>query len=113
VSDLDRQFGDLPVGLRKILLNMIHDFALPSLSVVVVLIRVQWHDVVARIIAGAGRMLRSEKPVFSEMEKLIPDNDVICQTGKPHALSRIAHAFLVGNHDKCPQAGAVMLASGH
>jgi len=92
--------------LRKILLNMIHDFALPSLSVVVVLIRVQWHDVVARIIAGAGRMLRSENPVFSEIEKLIPDNDVICQTGKPHALSRMAHAFLVGNHDEYPQAGS-------
>jgi hypothetical protein len=25
-SDLDRQFGDLPVGLRKILLIMIHGF---------------------------------------------------------------------------------------
>jgi hypothetical protein len=23
-SDLDRQFGDVPVGLRKILLSMIH-----------------------------------------------------------------------------------------
>jgi hypothetical protein len=27
VSDLDRQFGDMPVGLRKILLSMIHGFA--------------------------------------------------------------------------------------
>jgi hypothetical protein len=27
VSDLDHQFGDLPVGLRKILLSMIHGFA--------------------------------------------------------------------------------------
>ena len=26
-NDLDHQFGDLPVGLRKILLNMIHGFA--------------------------------------------------------------------------------------
>jgi hypothetical protein len=26
-SDLDRQFGDLPVGLRKILLSMIHGLA--------------------------------------------------------------------------------------
>ena len=26
-SDLDRQFGDLPVGLRKILLSIIHGFA--------------------------------------------------------------------------------------
>jgi hypothetical protein len=26
-SELDRQFGDLPVGLRKILLSMIHGFA--------------------------------------------------------------------------------------
>jgi hypothetical protein len=29
-SDLDRQFGDLPVGLRKILLSMIHGFARAS-----------------------------------------------------------------------------------
>ena len=27
VSDLDRQFGDVPVGLRKILLSLIHGFA--------------------------------------------------------------------------------------
>src|SRR5262249_46767944 len=27
VSDLDRQFGDMPVGLRKMLLSMIHGFA--------------------------------------------------------------------------------------
>ena len=27
VSDLDRQFGDVTVGLRKILLSMIHGFA--------------------------------------------------------------------------------------
>ena len=26
-SDLDRQFGDMPVSLRKILLSMIHGFA--------------------------------------------------------------------------------------
>jgi hypothetical protein len=26
-SDLDRQFGDVPVGLRKMLLSMIHGFA--------------------------------------------------------------------------------------
>jgi hypothetical protein len=26
-NDLDRQFGDVPVGLRKILLSMIHGFA--------------------------------------------------------------------------------------
>jgi hypothetical protein len=26
-NDLDRQFGDLPVGLRKLLLGMIHGFA--------------------------------------------------------------------------------------
>jgi hypothetical protein len=26
-SELDRQFGDLPVGLRKILLSMIHGLA--------------------------------------------------------------------------------------
>jgi hypothetical protein len=33
-SDLDRQFGDLPVGLRKILLSMIHGFARASPSLV-------------------------------------------------------------------------------
>jgi hypothetical protein len=32
---------------------------------------------------------------------LIPDNHVICQTGKPHALNRVAHAFLVGDHGEC------------
>jgi hypothetical protein len=32
-SDLDRQFGDLPVGLRKILLSMIHGFARAPLAV--------------------------------------------------------------------------------
>jgi hypothetical protein len=26
-SDLDRQFGDVPVGLRKVLLSMFHGFA--------------------------------------------------------------------------------------
>jgi hypothetical protein len=29
-SDLDRQFGDVPVGLRKMLLSMIHDLHAPS-----------------------------------------------------------------------------------
>jgi hypothetical protein len=33
---------------------------------------------------------------LSEIEKLIPDNQVICQSGKPHAFIRVAHAFLEG-----------------
>jgi hypothetical protein len=32
-SDLDRQFGNVPVGLRKILLSMIHGFACTPQSV--------------------------------------------------------------------------------
>jgi hypothetical protein len=32
-SDLDRQFGDMPVSLRKILLSMIHGFARTPQSV--------------------------------------------------------------------------------
>jgi hypothetical protein len=79
---------------------------------VVVLILVQWLHVVARIITGAGRMLRSENPVLSEIEKLIPDNHVICQTGKPHALSRLAYAFLVGEHGECFRQAGAMVASG-
>jgi len=70
---------------------------------VVVPVLLQWHHVVARVIAGAWRSLRSENPVLSEIEKLIPDNHVICQTGKPDAaLSRVAHAFFVGDHGECP-----------
>jgi hypothetical protein len=53
----------------------------------------QWHH--ARIIAGAARSLCSEHPLLSQIEKLIPDNQVICQSGKPHAFIRVAHAFLV------------------
>jgi len=68
---------------------------------VVVPVLVQWHHVVARIIAGAGRLLRSENPVLSEIEKLIPDNHVICQTGKAHAFIRAAYAFLIGGHGEC------------
>jgi hypothetical protein len=33
---------------------------------------------------------------LSEIEKLIPDNQVICQSGKPHTFIRVAHAFLEG-----------------
>jgi hypothetical protein len=33
---------------------------------------------------------------LSQIEKLIPDNQVICQSGKPHAFIRVAHAFLEG-----------------
>src|SRR5262245_33309785 len=54
----------------------------------------QWHH--ARIIAGATRSPCSEHPLLSQIEKLIPDNQVICQSGKPHAFIRVAHAFLEG-----------------
>src|SRR5215510_15558936 len=54
----------------------------------------QWHH--ARIIAGATRTPCSEHPLLSQIEKLIPDNQVICQSGKPHAFIRMAHAFLEG-----------------
>src|SRR6516165_3471371 len=54
----------------------------------------QWHH--ARIIAGATRSPCSEHPLLSQIEKLIPDNQVICQSGKPHAFIRVAHAFLAG-----------------
>jgi len=62
--------------------------------VVVVLVLVEWHH--ARIIAAVALMLRSENPVFSQSKKLIPDSQVICQSGKPHAFTRVAHAFLIG-----------------
>src|SRR5262249_36649055 len=38
----------------------------------------------------------SEHPLLSQIDKLIPDNQVICQSGKPHAFIRVAHAFLAG-----------------
>src|SRR5262249_35409013 len=75
-----------------------------STVVVVVLVPVQWHHVVvlvllqwhhARIIARAAS-LRSENPLLSQIEKLVPDSQVICQSGKPHAFSRVARAFLLG-----------------
>jgi hypothetical protein len=56
----------------------------------------QWHH--ARTIAGAARSLCSEHPLLSQIEKLIPDNRVICQSGKAHAFIRVARAFLVGRH---------------
>jgi hypothetical protein len=43
----------------------------------------QWHY--ASIIAEAARALGSEKPLLSQIEKLIPDSQVICQSGKSHA----------------------------
>jgi hypothetical protein len=41
---------------------------------VVVLVLAQWHY--ARIIAAAVPLLRSENPVSSQIEKLIPDSQV-------------------------------------
>jgi hypothetical protein len=70
-----------------------------GLVVVVVLALMQWHY--ARIIAAAVLLLRSENPVSSQIEKLIPDSQVICQSGKPHAFIRVAHAFLFGGHGEC------------
>jgi len=70
-----------------------------GLVVVVVLVLMQWHY--ARIIAAAVLLLRSENPVSSQIEKLIPDSQVICQSGKPHAFIRVAHAFLLGGHGEC------------
>ena len=60
----------------------------------VVLVLVQWHD--ARIIAVAVPLLPGGNPVSSQIEKLISDSQVICQSGKPHAFTRVAHAFLPG-----------------
>ena len=65
----------------------------------VVLVLAQWHF--ARIIAAAVPLLRSENPVSSQIEKLIPDSQVICQSRKPHAFTRVAHAFLLGGHGEC------------
>jgi hypothetical protein len=70
-----------------------------GLVVLVVLVLMQWHY--ARIIAAAVLLLRSENPVSSQIEKLIPDSQVICQSGKPHAFIRVAHAFLLGGHGEC------------
>ena len=66
---------------------------------VVVLVLVQWHH--ARIIAAAAPLLYSEHPRLSQIEKLIPDSQVICQSGKPHAFSRVARAFFFGGHSDC------------
>src|SRR5262249_34686829 len=74
-----------------------------STVVVVVLVPVQWHHVVvlvllqwhhARIIARAARSLRSENPLLSQIEKLVLDSQVICQSGKPHAFIRVSLANL-------------------
>jgi hypothetical protein len=43
-----------------------------------------------------GDALAVQHPLLSQIEKLIPDNQVICQSGKPHAFIRVAHAFLEG-----------------
>ena len=64
------------------------------LVVVVVLVLVEGHD--ARIIAVAVPLLPRGNPVSSQIEKLISDSQVICQSGKPHAFTRVAHAFLLG-----------------
>jgi len=49
----------------------------------------------------AGACCAAKNPVLSEIEKLIPDNHVICQTGKAHAFIRAAYAFLIGGHGEC------------
>ena len=46
-------------------------------------------------------MLCSEHPLLSQIEKLIPDSQVICPSGKPHAFSRVARAFFFGGHGEC------------
>jgi hypothetical protein len=80
-----------------------------STVVVVILVLVQWHHVVvlvlvqwhhARIIAAAP-LLCSEHPLLSQIEKLIQDSQVICQSGKPHAFSCVARAFFFGGHSDC------------
>jgi hypothetical protein len=81
------------------------------LVVVIALVLVQWHY--ARIITAAVPLLRSENPVSSQIEKLIPDSQLICQSGKPHAFIRVADALLLGGHGEVlSQAGAATVASG-
>ena len=69
----------------------------------VVLVPVQWHHVVvlillgwhhARIIAAGAHLLCSENPLLSQIEKLVPDSQVICQSSKPHAFIRVSLANL-------------------
>jgi len=60
---------------------------------VVVLVLVQWHH--ARVIAAA-LVVRSEYPRLSQIEKLISDSPVVCQSSKPHAFTRVAHALRFG-----------------
>jgi len=50
----------------------------------------------SRIIAGATGSPCGEHPLLSQIDKLIPDNQVICQSGKPYAFIPVAHAFLAG-----------------
>ena len=42
--------------------------------------------------------LRSEEPVLSQIKKLSPDSQVICQSSKTHAFIRVPHAFVAGGH---------------
>jgi hypothetical protein len=42
--------------------------------------------------------LRSEELVLSQIKKLIPDSQVICQSSKTHAFIRVPHAFVAGGH---------------
>ena len=66
---------------------------------VFVLVLVQWHH--ARTITAAAPLLCTEHPLLSQIEKLIPDSQVICQSGKLHAFSRVARAFFFGGHGEC------------
>src|SRR5262245_38469049 len=52
----------------------------------------------ARVIAAVALALRSEEPVLSQIKKLIPDSQVICQSSKTHAFIRVPHAFVAGGH---------------
>src|SRR5262249_54015670 len=57
----------------------------------------QWHH--ARIIAGAARSLCSERPLLSQIEKLIPDNQVISQSGFTWPRNRAERASDAGRRD--------------
>jgi hypothetical protein len=54
------------------------------------------HAMTPRAYHRWGDALAVQHPLLSQIEKLIPDNQVICQSGKPHAFIRVAHAFLEG-----------------
>lgn len=87
-------------GLRLLTINCrVFVLVLVQWHHVVVLVLVQWHH--ARTIAAAAPLLCTEHPLLSQIEKLIPDSQVICQSGKPHAFSRVARAFFFGGHGEC------------